>query len=67
MNNDFYVTPCQSICKINEISGLCIGCGRTIEEISLWSRYSHEKRMLIMKRLGYGTRKKRNRRRSSSK
>ncbi|MED5532070.1 MAG: DUF1289 domain-containing protein [Pseudomonadota bacterium] len=66
MCKDFYVTPCQSICKINTDSRTCIGCGRTMEEISLWSSYSHDERMVIMKRLGYGIRKKRNRKRSLS-
>ena len=42
MNNDFYVTPCKSICEINRSSGLCIGCGRTREEIAKWSTFTHE-------------------------
>tara|TARA_B100001250_G_C19479578_1_gene648109 strand:+ start:149 stop:349 length:201 start_codon:yes stop_codon:yes gene_type:complete len=64
MSNEFYVTPCKSICKINGDSGVCIGCGRTREEIALWSSYTHDERMIIMKRLGYGIRKKRNRKKS---
>ena len=66
MNNDFYITPCKSICKIQSDSDVCVGCGRTSEEISMWTTYSHEERMQIMKRLGYGRRKKRNRRRNAS-
>jgi predicted Fe-S protein YdhL (DUF1289 family) len=34
-----------------------MGCKRTIDEISNWSRYSDEERNKIMKRLGYGRRK----------
>ena len=64
MNNDFYVTPCQSICEINRSSGLCIGCGRTREEIAKWSTFTHEERMAIMKRLGYGKRRKREKNKS---
>ena len=59
MSNDFYVTPCKSICEINRTSGLCIGCGRTREEIAKWSTFTHEERMAIMKRLGYGKRRNR--------
>ena len=64
MSDNFYVTPCQGICKIIKNAKKCIGCGRTREEIALWSSYSHEERMTIMKRLGYGVRRKRNRKKS---
>ena len=64
MSNEFYVTPCKSICQIDTDSRVCIGCGRTREEIALWSSYSHEERMIIMKRLGYGIRKKRNKKKT---
>ena len=29
-------SPCISVCQIDELSGLCIGCYRTIEEIQGW-------------------------------
>ena len=30
-------SPCKNICVMHEPSGHCIGCGRTLDEISLWS------------------------------
>lgn len=30
-------SPCRNICRMDERSGLCVGCGRTIDEIALWS------------------------------
>lgn len=30
-------SPCISICRMNEASGLCEGCWRTLDEIGLWS------------------------------
>lgn len=54
-----YITPCKSICKIDPFTGVCIGCNRTLKEISDWSKMSEEQRMTVMKRLGYGKRKKR--------
>ena len=30
-------SPCSSVCRINEASGLCEGCARTIDEILQWS------------------------------
>jgi predicted Fe-S protein YdhL (DUF1289 family) len=29
-------SPCISVCTINEDTGLCVGCFRTIEEIEQW-------------------------------
>ena len=51
-----YITPCVSVCRINKNTKACDGCGRTIDQISNWSRYSDEERMDIMKGLGYGKR-----------
>jgi len=30
-------SPCQNICVMHEPSGHCTGCGRTLDEIALWS------------------------------
>jgi len=55
--DNLYITPCVGVCKVED--GNCIGCKRTIEEIREWNHYSHEDRMTVMKRLGYGKRRKR--------
>jgi uncharacterized protein len=31
-------SPCVSICRVDEASGFCVGCLRTIDEIAHWSR-----------------------------
>ncbi|WP_153132279.1 DUF1289 domain-containing protein [Dechloromonas hortensis] len=31
-------SPCINICKMDATSGLCTGCFRTLDEITLWSR-----------------------------
>jgi predicted Fe-S protein YdhL (DUF1289 family) len=31
-------SPCVSICRIDETSGLCLGCLRSLAEIAGWSR-----------------------------
>jgi len=54
-----YITPCIGICTINPATQLCSGCGRTTLEIRCWKEYSYEQRMQVMKRLGYGVRRKR--------
>lgn len=40
-------SPCKSICLIDPSSRLCIGCARTIEEISAWPKMSAESRSAL--------------------
>ena len=30
-------SPCISVCRMDEATGLCAGCLRTIDEIAAWS------------------------------
>jgi hypothetical protein len=30
-------SPCRNICQMHEPTGWCLGCGRTLDEIALWS------------------------------
>jgi predicted Fe-S protein YdhL (DUF1289 family) len=41
-------TPCIEICDIDAASGLCIGCGRSLDEIARWADMSAEQRRAIM-------------------
>ncbi|MFQ6552764.1 DUF1289 domain-containing protein [Aestuariibius insulae] len=41
-------SPCVKICVIDPTEKLCIGCLRTVEEITDWSRLSKEARHDIM-------------------
>ena len=60
-----YITPCVQICKIDVKLRICTGCGRTIDEIREWTSYTDKQRMDIMRKLGYGIRKKKSRRRNN--
>lgn len=44
-------TPCVNICSIDETSGLCVGCYRTIGEIAAWGRMTNVERRRIMAEL----------------
>lgn len=35
-------SPCISVCRIEIASGLCQGCLRTLDEITVWSRLDDE-------------------------
>lgn len=43
------LTPCRNVCTLED--DVCIGCGRTTEEISDWTKYNREKRLIIMRRI----------------
>jgi uncharacterized protein len=45
-------TPCIQVCVIDPLSGLCIGCGRTVEEIAAWRSLNEPQRRKIMAQLG---------------
>ena len=44
-------SPCIAVCKIDYESGYCIGCNRTIEEITNWSGMSDSNKKKILKRV----------------
>jgi len=43
------LTPCISVCTLED--DICIGCGRTKKEISDWTKYDREQRLIIMRRI----------------
>lgn len=44
-------SPCIGVCAMNEESGLCEGCFRSIEEIREWWDMSPESRNTVMDQL----------------
>jgi predicted Fe-S protein YdhL (DUF1289 family) len=40
-------SPCRNVCVMHEPSGHCIGCGRTIDEIALWSLLDDDDRRAV--------------------
>jgi predicted Fe-S protein YdhL (DUF1289 family) len=41
-------TPCEKICIVDQPSGLCRGCGRSLAEIERWTAYSDGERARVM-------------------
>jgi len=41
-------TPCIKVCTLDAASGICIGCGRTLDEIAVWSSLGDTRRREIM-------------------
>ncbi|MCC6379266.1 MAG: DUF1289 domain-containing protein [Burkholderiales bacterium] len=41
-------SPCTSVCRIDEATGLCVGCLRTLDEIAAWSTLGDDARRAIV-------------------
>ena len=44
------VSPCTNICQLNA-ENICIGCYRSIDEITGWNVLSNEKKMSILEQI----------------
>lgn len=44
-------TPCTQVCILDPEIGLCLGCGRTRDEIAAWPRLTEPERRAIMAEL----------------
>jgi hypothetical protein len=44
-------SPCNKVCTLDARSGLCLGCGRTVDEIARWSTMNAADRARIMNEL----------------
>jgi predicted Fe-S protein YdhL (DUF1289 family) len=44
-------SPCIKLCILDERSGLCQGCGRTVDEIGRWAALDEAGRLSIMAEL----------------
>jgi predicted Fe-S protein YdhL (DUF1289 family) len=43
--------PCVKVCFVDDESGLCLGCFRTLSEIGRWAALSDEARARVMAEL----------------
>lgn len=46
----FPASPCVSICTLDD-DDVCVGCGRSLDEITQWSAYPKEKQWQIIDEL----------------
>ncbi|MBV6657360.1 MAG: DUF1289 domain-containing protein [Devosiaceae bacterium] len=38
----------MGVCRIDQLTRLCLGCGRTMDEIGRWSRLTDPQRLAVM-------------------
>jgi uncharacterized protein len=41
-------SPCTKVCVLDAASGLCVGCGRTRDEIAAWGAMPEAERRTVM-------------------
>jgi predicted Fe-S protein YdhL (DUF1289 family) len=44
-------SPCISVCQVEEATGLCLGCRRTIDEIRDWIILTPEEKRAVLARI----------------
>lgn len=44
-------SPCTKVCVMDQKSGCCVGCYRTLEEIAGWSEYSTAEKLAVLERV----------------
>jgi predicted Fe-S protein YdhL (DUF1289 family) len=45
------LTPCVKVCFMDDESGLCLGCFRTLQEVAAWARLGEAERAAVMAEL----------------
>lgn len=51
MNESDPSSPCTGVCKIDPVSTLCLGCHRTLAEITAWFTASPAQKHAILRNL----------------
>jgi predicted Fe-S protein YdhL (DUF1289 family) len=49
-------SPCIGVCKLDPVTKLCLGCHRSVAEISSWLDLSEDERRAIIARLNASVR-----------
>ncbi len=44
-------SPCNDICTTDPESGLCIGCGRNLNEIANWLFFTEKQKKIVLQDL----------------
>lgn len=47
----YIASPCVKTCALDPVTGQCIGCYRTMDEIADWLEYSSEEKLAVLERV----------------
>lgn len=51
MSSEVIESPCIRVCTVDARTGWCLGCWRTLDEISHWTQYDAAHRRALMAEL----------------
>jgi predicted Fe-S protein YdhL (DUF1289 family) len=51
MSNAPVASPCINVCRIDEATGWCEGCQRTLDEIAAWSVLDNDQKLAVWRAL----------------
>ncbi len=51
MSHAVVPSPCNNVCRMDDTTGLCAGCLRTLDEIAAWGLMSDEQRWAVWDQL----------------
>jgi len=44
-------SPCVNVCQLDPVSGLCLGCRRTLREIADWLEMTPQEKQAVLERV----------------
>ena len=47
-NDDYIPSPCIRLCRLDGKRGLCVGCLRTLDEITRWGAMTPAERLSVL-------------------
>lgn len=51
MTGESISSPCNRVCVVNPTARICVGCGRSLDEVARWVALSEAERKSIMAQL----------------
>lgn len=45
---DSVASPCIGVCTVDEDSGFCLGCARSLQEVTRWRKLSAEQKNAVV-------------------
>jgi hypothetical protein len=48
---EYVPSPCVQVCTLDPLTGLCVGCYRTVQEVADWLEMSAEEKRAVLERV----------------
>jgi hypothetical protein len=48
---EYVPSPCVQVCTLDPLTGLCVGCYRTVQEVADWLEMTAEEKRAVLERV----------------